>query len=350
MADIMKKTYRLTRTAQNVTDTEDLKERMQITGRIMSITFRLYGEMVSTGGGAVTAFSREAPWPLISLLRFAGHYVPLSKTRTIMDAPPDELFFPSAFMNGALPDTLIVSAGAAATDPIRGILPNFWTDPGTNFGGTTWVDSRLYTDLTLSVQWASNAQLAATNLSLVQGLTLEIQIEELVGDDIGAADEPHFEPTVIHKTHASTSQDTKLTNDSVIGHDGQLIVACFRQHDDSAVGNAQRTDGIIRRMTLEQGGKNIINNADWSSLIRATVRDYPLAYLAAPPVGVIALGMDPPIASRKGAIAILRDTETAVPPDITGIVATTNDALESVMIIAEPNASMDELLVAAGAV
>ncbi len=349
MADLMKKTYRMTRTAASVTDTEDLKERMQITGRIMSIVFRLYGTMTSTGAGAITAFSREAPWPLISLLRFAGFYTPTGKTRTIMDAPPAELYWPAAFMNGSLPDLLIVSTGAAATDPLRGILPNFWTDPGTNFGGTTWIDSRLYTDLSMSVQWGPLAALAGTNLASVAGITLEIQIEELVGDDIGDANEAHFEPAVIHKTHASTSADTKLTNDSVISHDGQLIVACFRQHDAGAVGNAQRVDGLIRRLTMEQGGKALINNADWSSLIRASTRDYPLAYTAAPPVGVVALTMDPPVSSRKGAIQIVRDTATAVPPDIAAIVAAANDAVQSVMIIAEPNASLDEMLVAEGA-
>jgi hypothetical protein len=278
----------------------------------------------------------------------AGHFVSTGKTRTIMDAPPTELYWPSAFMYGSLPDVLIASAGAASTDPLRGILPTFWTDPGTNYGGTTWIDTRLYTDLSLSVQWGALAALASTNLASVAGITLEVQIEELVGDDIGDANQAHFEPTVIHKVHASTSVDTKLTNDSVIGFDGQLIVACFRQHDNSGVGNAQRVDGLIRRVTMEQGGNALINQADWSSLIRASVRDYPLAYVAAPPVGVVALGMDPPVASRKGAIHIIRDTETAVPPDITAVAPAASDALHSVMIVAEPNASLDGMLQAEG--
>lgn len=349
MGKILEKSFRMTQSAPSARDIFDLKERMQLTGLIREATYTIQGNQVSTAGGAISGFAREAPWSQISLLTLEGNYLPTGKIRTVINAPAQEIYWPSSFMNGSPGTILTTSAGASATDPIRGVIHDFLTDegPGGIFALSTYIDTRQYTDMTETNQWAADADYATTNLSDLTSLEIELRIKEEIGD-LPSADAAHFEPAFISRDHPTTTSDTKIQNDSQVGWDGMVLTYFARQHDDSATGNSERVDGLVRRVTVEQGGRALLNNMDIQSLIRLTQKQYPLARTATDPAGVYAISMEPAVDSRLGPLNVIRDTTTTNPPGITAITPAAGDKWVSQVLIAEPNAAMDAQLVAEG--
>lgn len=317
-----------------------MKERLQLVGIILELQIILQGQMVSTAGGAVTDFTREAPLGLISLLEISGNFRRTGRKRPIISGEPVEFYWPLSFLAGMPGQLLRTSTGASATDPIRGVLLDVVKNPGAPIGGATYIDTRLYTSMDVYVQWAADAALAATNLSAVQNLDIKFVVKEWLGRGIPPPNAPHFEPFWVHKRHLTESANTKVDNDPFLSFDGLISDFGFRQHDESAAGDAERVDGLVRKLSMVQGGVPIIDNDDWQALKRKTYEQFPLGYTATPPNGLVYLEAEPELDSRKGPVAVIRDTLTAVDPDVTAITPGTSDALNTVVHGGTPNPAM----------
>lgn len=347
MTQLVNKSHRIVQKAAGRPDREDLKEEMGIVGRIKEMLLIVRGSQVSTAGGAISGFGRTAPWILIKNIEISGHYLPRAEIRTIVNADPTRLYWLAAFLNNHPGRLLTTSAGASATDPIQGVIPDFLTDNSQPFAGATYIDARNYTSINIIIDWADDADLATTNLSDVTGLEVEVQVVEEVGADMGPADEAHFEPSVIFKEHPSTTLNTKLTNDKLVSWDGLAITACFFQHDDSAAGDAELVDGLVKRFTLSHGGHAVFEDIDWSAVLRKSQKQYPLAYTTTVRAGTAAVKLEPPMDSRDGDAGVRRDTRTTAPAEITAVTPAAADSFITMLLVAEPNKAMQERLEAA---
>jgi len=348
MANVRKVRRVFTRPAASEQQPINLKQRFALTGIIRRMILTLQGSQISTGGGAISAFGREAPWPLISRLEIVGNYRPKDgQARVAFNAPPADLYWPMNFLAGSIGEILIASAGASSTDPIRGVIPIIWADPGSLMFDATMLDSRDYTSLDMNIDWAADAVLAATNLSSVTGLNLEVYIEEIVGPGLPPVGWAHYEPFFIQKTHPASTQDTELTDDSEMKWDGLVNVAHFQQNDDSAVGNLERVNGLVRILAVDQGSKPIIPRTSIQSLLRDTQEEYPLALTTTQPDGVYAVKAEPTWDSKKGVFTVKRDTQSAVPAGFTAVTPAAGDYIKTTLIGGSPNPALREALASA---
>lgn len=341
--EIRRASYTAIRAGAGAAETYDLKKKLSLTGLIKRLVFTLIGQQVSTGGGAITGFSREAPWPLISLLTLQGNFQPKGgENRIALSGPPADLYWPMAHLSGSPPALLTTSSGAAATDPIRGVLPIYWADPASELSLSTYLDTRLYDTLDLMVEWAANAALASTNLSTVQNLILEVYVEELVGADLPDKNAAHFEPFVLLKQHATDRAETDFTDNGELSFDGLVSFYHAQQHDASAAGNLQRVDGITRKLGITQGSKPLLARSWWNTLLRESADEYPLGYTTAQPAGVVAHRPRKLWDSRKGKLNVDRDSNTAsqTGSGLTDVVAAAGDQLKSVIVGGWPNPAM----------
>lgn len=345
MASIIERVLSIVRTAVSQPDSKDLKQDMQVSGLIREMVQTLQGNQVSTGGGAISGFTREAPFGLASLLEISGNYAVTGKKRQVLNAPPADIYWLCSFLQNAPGTTLTTSAGASATDPIRGVLGDFVTDQSQGYGGATYIDSRLYATLDVTVRWGALADLASTNLSSTSSVEWEVRVKEEVGGDLPSAEDAHFEPAVIQKQHPSTTTGTQLANDNVVTWDGLAIVWFSQQHDDSAAGNLQRVNGLIRLVDINQGGRPVVVRKTFQALLRETQTKYSLGLTTTQPDGVTCVPIDPPLDSRNGTMTVIRDTQTTPPPGITSVTAATSDRLNTTLLVIEPNPAMDEALV-----
>lgn len=345
MTRIIEKSIVQARTAISLPDSDDLKERLQLSGIVREIVNTLQGTMTSTAGGAISGFAREAPLSLVLLFELSGNFALTGRKRQIVNAVPQDLYWPLSFLGGAPGTITRTSTGASATDPIRAVLHDMVQDPSQQFAAATYIDVRLYNTLDFRLQWGANADLATTNLSAVAP-EWEFRIKEEVGADIPSPDAPHFEPAWVQKQHGTTTSGTRLTGEASVSWDGLAIVYFAQQHDDSAVGDAERVDGLVRILDIEQAGAPVFSRITWQALLRLTQTQYPLGLTTAQPAGVIAVTIDPPLDSRRGAIAVIRDTASANPAGITDIAPAASDRLVSTLYVVEPNPAMDELLIA----
>lgn len=343
------KNLTIVRTAANARQPVNLKQDMQLTGKIRDLQFKVQGTMTATGGGAISGFTREAPFGVMSTWELSGNFKATGQKRTIFNNDPAEMYWPCNFKEYNPGRTLIVSAGAAAVDPFIGTIQDVVKLPASPFRNATYIDSRYYTTLDFIINWSNGTTaFASTNLASIQLVALDVQIVEEY-DTPDTEDHPHFEPAWTVKDHPTTTVNTQVTNDADFVFAGDCPALYFRQHDDSAVGNAERVDGLVRFLSLYQNGLPVIDNKAWSSLLEETQRSNPLAYTTTRPAGVVTIPFMPPLKSRFGNLSLKRDTQSANPPDITDIVAGAGDKIVTVAYTMEANRGMmDAISRAAG--
>lgn len=303
---------------------------------ILAITLIIRGTMTATGGGAISGFHRDAPCGMINNAKLWGNYAGgvAKNQRTIFDQPPQQMFYPGNFFANVFNALLRTSTGAAATDPFRATIPVPLVDPLADTAQATYIDCRDYTSFKLDLRWAADADLATTNLSTVQAVELEVELE--LWEDGPARGVPHYEPSIIYKELDASTAQSRLTQNGDFAWDGDLWALWLQQHDDSAVGDAERVDGLVRALSLEHGRRPAIPFGRWDPFRRKTWGLYPYSLSTTEVAGVAGIHFNIPRRSRAGSINIVRNTLEANPPGVTAITPAAGDALFVTGVAAEP--------------
>src|SRR3972149_11557293 len=113
--------YAASQTRVNADLYRDLGLKDVVVVRLMYV-FR--AEQVSTAGGAISGFHRDAPAGMIVNAHLYGAYKPMSnKRRSIHNMPAQQMYWAGSYEQGAVQAMLTTSAGASSTDPIRATIP-----------------------------------------------------------------------------------------------------------------------------------------------------------------------------------------------------------------------------------
>ncbi len=333
---VKNKSRTYSRPASGAPQAIDLYADFQLADSIIwGITLIIRGTMTSGGGGAITGFHRDAPAGMITNVVLSGGYDNARGRRELVNAPTQQLFYPGNFSSGIFHALLRTSAGAASTDPFRATIPLPLRDPAFGYSDSVYIDVRDYNSFDLDIRnWATDASLATTNVSTVQAVELEVQIDLV--DNGPPQGSPHFEPSLAYKELPASSVSTRLTDNGQLSWDGFAVALWMQQHDDSGAGDAERVNGLVRRLIVEQRGMPRMDNVSWDQLLRNTWAKYNPSLTTTEVAGVAGYTFDPPLDAVDGPGFNVRDTSSANPPGITDIVATTSDALFSLIVAAEP--------------
>jgi hypothetical protein len=318
----------------------DLLADFGLTGRIVALTLVIVGTMTAGGGGAIAAFGKDAPANLLSLATLEGAYRLSTGDRVQhISLPGGEWVWPAAKMNGVIPTLLRTSTGAGNTDPFSCELLNILRDPSSKIHDHTGIDVREYGELTLRLDWAEATTLAATNLASIQAVSVLVKIEEEVGlPAVGSY--PNFTPVVSFKDLACVTPDTAISENGTFGFRGYATCLHVRQHDALGVGDAQRVDGMLRKLTAYHGGKSVYDHVEVAAMLTDDKVNFPLTGIVNRPAGVYSLPFQPMLksgAGANGALSFTRDTLSAPPADIVPVVAGAGDKIVVVLSCAVPN-------------
>lgn len=323
------------RNAAGVPQTIDLRTDFGLKDAIVAaIQVIIRGNMVSTGGGAISGFARDEPAGRITQMKLRGAFVPKGGAREILSAPPQQMFYPGNFSAGLFHALLLTSSGASSTDPFRATIPLPLVDPNSTHAPHTYLDIRDYTSLNLVVQWDADTTLATTNLSSISGVELEVKV--IVVEDGPHRGTPHYEPNIVYKELPLATSSTRLVTDGNLTWDGDLWAAWFQTFDASASGNSQRVDGSLREVVLRQGKRDVMPRARWDALRRATWEKYNPSLTTTEVVGVVGVPMSPRLRSEDGDLMFERDTATTNPLGISAITPAAGDTLMTTLVAAEP--------------
>lgn len=323
------------RNAAGVPQTLDLRTDFGLKDAIIAaITVIIRGNMVATGGGAISGFARDEPSGRITQMKLRGAHVPKGGAREILSAPPQQLFYPGNFSSNLFHAMLLTSSGAGQTDPFRATIPLPLVDPNSTNAPMTYIDVRDYTSLNLVLQWDADTTLASTNLSSVSGVELEVKV--ITVEDGPEQGSPHYEPNISYKEVPLSTSATRLVTDGNLTWDGDLWAMWLQEFDASASGNSQRIDGILRELTVRQGKRDVVPKARWDALRRATWEKYNPAMTTTEVTGVIGVPFSPRLRSEDGDLLIERDTATTNPLGVTAVTAATGDTLMTTLVAAEP--------------
>jgi len=325
------------RNGSGLQDTFDLMTDFALENAvIIAMTLIFRGTMTSTGGGAISGFHRDAPCGLMTNAKLQGGYAGgLAKNRrVIFDMPPQQMFYPGVYLSGVFNALLRTSAGAASTDPIRATIPVPLVDRLADTAKMTYIDPRDYTSLNLDVRWDTDANLASTNLSTVQAVECEVMLTIL--EDFFPRGTSHYEPNIVYKELACDSASTRLTDNGDVTWDGDLWSIWFQQFDDSATGDSERVDGLVRALSLLGSKGEAIPWVRWDILRRLTWAKYNYALSTTEIAGVAAASFKgAPRRARNGHVKVVRNTSEANPPGVTAITPGSNDTLMTTAIAAE---------------
>jgi hypothetical protein len=329
----------------------DILADFGLTGRIVSLTLLIVGTMTAGMGGAVSGFAKDAPASLLLLATLEGSYKLGTGDRVQMLALPGaEWLWPASKLNGTLPTILRTSTGGGNTDPFSVELLSILRDPSSKIHDHTGIDVREFGELTLRLDWDNALNLATTNLASVQNVSVLIEIKEEVGlPAVGSY--PNFTPVVSFKDLAMVTQDTAISDNGTFGFRGYCTALHMRQHDALGVGDAQRTDGILRKLTVYHGGKSILDHVETPAFITTDKINYPIVGIVGRPAGVYSMPFMPMLrsgAGAAGALSFTRDTLSPNPPDIVPVVAGAGDKMVVVLSTAVPNDNAAHLLSGSG--
>lgn len=333
--DLKEQSINYVRSAASAPQTLDLLTDFGLKDAIIAqIQVVLRGNMVSGGGGAISGFHRDAPCGMLTALKLWGGYKARGGQRVILDAPPQQQFYPGNFMAGLFHALLRTSAGASSTDPFRATIPLPLVDPNARTAGVTYIDCRDYASLQMDLRWAADADLATTNLSSVASVELEVKI--ITVENGPRQGFPHYEPNIVYKELAASTASTRLVDNGSLPWDGDLWSLWTQQHDDSASGDSERVDGLVRALFATQGKREAVPYSRTDPLRRATWEKYNPSLTTTEVTGVQVLTFSPPRKSRMGTILLGRDTSSSNPLGVTAITPATSDALFCLLVAAEP--------------
>jgi hypothetical protein len=303
---------------------------------IVAMQLIIRGNMVSTGGGAISGFHRDAPCGVIQTAKCWGNIAGgvAKNQRTIFDMPPQQMFYPGSFFMNVFNALLRTSSGAAATDPFRATIPVPLVNPLSPIKDRTFIDCRDYTSFKLDLRWAAAADLATTNFSSDASVELEVQLT--VMEDAPPRGIPHFEPELVYKELPADTASSRLTRDGDISWNGYLTALWLQQHDDSAAGDSERVDGLVRAFSVEHGKGQLVPFTRWDPTRRDTWSKFPYTQSTTEVTGVAALHLPMPPHSRRGKLNMIRNTSEANPLGVTAITPAAGDALFMTAISAEP--------------
>lgn len=322
----------------------DLYEDFQLADALIwSLTLILRGTMTSTGAGAITGFHRDAPAGMIQNLKFGGQYDPWGARREVFNGPLQQFLWPGNDTSKITHALLRTSAGATSTDPFRATVAMPLRDPYFARRERVYIDVRDYSSLLLEIaNWETDANLAPTNLSSVQAVELEVQFQLIEnGPGQGA---PHFEPSLSYKELPLSTTSTKLTDSGQIAWDGFATAIWLQQFDESQTGDNERSNGLLKQVSIRQANKNLVDDQTWDSILRDTWTRYTPALTTAETIGIAGIPLDPPWDGRNGPANVLRDTSTTPPPGVTAVTPTTSDALMTLIVAADPMFGAETLI------
>lgn len=322
--------------AAGAQQTIDLYEDFQLAQSIIiGATLILRGNMVSTAGGAISGFHRDAPCGVIQNVLIEGGYNLTGKRRQIANAPAQELYWPGNYTNAVRHALLRTSAGASATDPFRAVIPMPLRDPRFRHASRTYIDCRDYNSLILGVRnWAADADFATTNLSDLTSVEIEIALDLVENGPPKRA--AHFEPSIVYKDVPMVTTSTQDNQAGQVSWDGLATALWLAQYDDSATGDSERVNSILRQFSARQAGDVKVDNTRWEKALRDTWSKYNPSMTTTEEAGIAGLPLSPIWSSRRGPAYLQRDTSTTAPVGITGVTAAANDALRTLVIAAEP--------------
>lgn len=326
------------RNASGGQDTFDLMTDFSLENAVivaMTLVFR--ATMTATGGGAISGFHRDAPCGLMTNAKLAGGYEGglRQNRRTIFDMPPQQMFYPGVYETGVFNALLRTSSGAAQTDPVRATIPVPLVDRLADTARMTYIDPRDYTSLNLEVRWAPDTDLASTNLSTVQAVECEVFLTIL--ENFWKRGTPHYEPNLVYKELSADTASSRLTDNGAINWDGDLWSLWFQQFDESASGDSERVDGLVRALTVPGPKGDAIPWVRWDVLRRSTWAKYNYSLSTTEVAGVAAASFKgAPQRSHRGSLKVVRNTSETNPPGVTAITPTAGDLLMTTAIAAQP--------------
>jgi hypothetical protein len=299
-------------------------------GIVNKFMLKFDGLVTAGGGGAVAGLTCDSPANLLQNLAVA-----LGKDKLI-DIRMIDLFWLSALINKRTSQIIAGTpgAGTSAAFAINADLPlNLNLLPAE----ACFIDGRKE-KLIVKGKFGALADYASTNMAALAG-TLRAGILNPSQVPEGAYLRPRFN----QKDMDISSVSSNIPDYIQFAESCICVGLLLRQYDSSAVGNAQRTDGIVRQLTIKLSGsyKGEIYDGKMGEIKNETSNFFGLP-LAELPVGI---GFIPFLddSNELGFREIVKgdrldfkiDTFAAVEDDITAVVAAASDKLIVTPIIFE---------------
>lgn len=196
---------------------------------------------------------------------------------------------------------------------------------------------------------------AASGVTSFSSVTVDVHIYELVRG-IPPADSPHYIVTWPQLRQPVESTSTMLRTTGLAGGFCPLIQ--YRQHDDSASGDSELVDGLVRFIRARHRGEVVLDSTPWESLRDQTTRNWSRGAgttVATPvPSGYAIWDVDPDydgdamLDARSEPIFHELDTSTTPQIDTTAVTPAASDLLVMTPAMLVPNSTLKEGLARIG--
>jgi hypothetical protein len=297
---------------------------------VRDFALRVDGTVTATGGGAIATLTLDAPWPVIGRIKYSRN------SEKVIDLDPVTYYHLSGLLNSRYPAKSAATPAAGATGVLscEGTLPLSKLFPG------CMIDARLAQgQLSLEGTVGGTTDYAA---SFVSSASINVRPSVFTSDILPEQLDVHLVPYLIDIEVDISSTTTDIPH--VFDPPSDMVIAAvmLRPRDASASGDSQRSDGMVRKVTIEvltPTFEGTVYDARWGEGKALTGALFNIEQDVLKTGVIMAPILDRGQARRfsKGStLTVHLDTATTVEADLTAVATAVNDKCVITIVGARP--------------
>jgi len=310
---------------------------------IKAISIRATGTL-TTNGTSGTATDTMPALAFGTTVRLSGSHKDLGEV-IVYDGDGIDLYHLSSYLSHAAKE-ISGTLATNATHTISWDIPLYHPEHARQ-GVFSYLDPREFSNLQLTITGGADSSFGYTNVpTAIASLTYDVVVvEDMTPPPVNY---PHYIPMIKSLREATTSANLQQRTGGLAG--AFLALIYLRTHDDSASGDSERVNGLLRTVRVNHRGQYVIDLTNFESLREITNRRWRQSWVTTRPAGIVILDADEDNDpdnmwdTRVQPIYMDYDTSSTPPAGTTAVTVTTSDYVQAHALGFAPNRSLAEAL------